>query len=97
MSDNSSCSLLACCSSLLCAACYPPSGVHCLQAVKVATALNWQTFCGCIAAAAPEPGSFDPLRYNASFAKEFDAVKQFALPYVKQFKVCGAIRNLSRG
>uniref|UniRef100_A0A383VY54 Glycoside hydrolase family 42 N-terminal domain-containing protein n=1 Tax=Tetradesmus obliquus TaxID=3088 RepID=A0A383VY54_TETOB len=55
--------------------------------VKVATALNWQMFCGCIAAANPEPGSFDPLRYNASFAREFAQVKHYALPYVKSFKL----------
>ena len=55
--------------------------------MKVATALNWQMFCGCIAAANPEPGSFDPLRYNASFAREFAQVKQYALPYMKAFKV----------
>jgi hypothetical protein len=58
-----------------------------MQDVKVATALNWQMFCGCIAATNPEPGSFDPLRYNASFAKEFAQVKQYAMPYVKEFKV----------
>jgi hypothetical protein len=58
-----------------------------LQGVKVATALNWQMFCGCVAAANPEPGSFDPLRYNASFAREFAQVKQYAMPYVKEFKV----------
>lgn len=59
----------------------------CVQDVKVATALNWQMFCGCIAATDPAPGAFDPLRYNASFASEFAQVKQYALPYVKQFKV----------
>jgi hypothetical protein len=58
-----------------------------LQDVKVATALNWQMFCGCVAATNPEPGSFDPLRYNASFAREFAQVKQYAMPYVKEFKV----------
>jgi hypothetical protein len=58
-----------------------------MQDVKVATALNWQMFCGCIAATNPEPGSFDPLLYNASFAKEFAQVKQYAMPYVKEFKV----------
>jgi hypothetical protein len=61
--------------------------VKLLQDVKVATALNWQMFCGCVAATNPEPGSFDPLRYNASFAREFAQVKQYAMPYVKDFKV----------
>lgn len=58
-----------------------------LQSAKVATALNWQMFCGCIAASSPAPGSFDPLRYNASFAGEFAKVKKDAMPYVKSFKV----------
>eukprot|EP00878_Enallax_costatus_P029509 GHUV01032004.1.p1 GENE.GHUV01032004.1~~GHUV01032004.1.p1 ORF type:complete len:417 (+),score=79.95 GHUV01032004.1:157-1407(+) len=56
------------------------------KSVKVATALNWQMFCGCVAASSPVPGSFDPLRYNASFAREFTGVKKYAMPYVKNFK-----------
>jgi hypothetical protein len=70
--------------TLICCGC---AAADLLQDVKVATALNWQMFCGCVAAANPEPGSFDPLRYNASFAREFAQVKQYAMPYVKEFKV----------
>lgn len=54
-------------------------------------------FCGCIAASSPAPGSFDPLRYNASFAGEFQKVKKYAMPYVKIFKVgvCAKILQAS--
>ena len=60
-----------------------------MQAVKVATALNWQMACGCIAAADPIPGSFDPLKYNKSYASEYDKVKQYTTPFVGPFKVGG--------
>lgn len=56
------------------------------QDVKVATALNWQMFCGCVAAVSPVPGAFDPLIYNASFADAFESVKRYALPYAGKFK-----------
>ncbi len=60
------------------------------QSVQLAVALNWQMFCGCIAAANPAPGAFDPLVYNATFASAFAGVKQYALPYVPAFKACSA-------
>lgn len=72
---------------------HAPSVPHvaCLaaQAVYVATALNWQMVCGCIAASAPTPGTFDPVRYNQTYAAEFAKVKQQALPLAAGFKVGG--------
>lgn len=58
-----------------------------LQSVRVATALNWQMVCGCVAASDPLGGSFDPVRYNSTFAAEFAQVWQQALPLAKAFKV----------
>lgn len=64
------------------------------QSVRVATALNWQMFCGCIAPSDIMPGSFDPINYNSSFAKKFEEVKQFALPFVTDFKVSTRCHSL---
>eukprot|EP00775_Hariotina_reticulata_P003580 gene3580-3846_t len=56
------------------------------NSVKVATALNWQMFCGCVAPSNIMPGAFDPINYNNSFARKFGEVKQYALPLVPDFK-----------
>ena len=58
-----------------------------LQSVKVATALNWQMVCGCVAASNPMSGTFDPIRYNNTYAAEFAGVKQHALKFLPDFKV----------
>jgi hypothetical protein len=80
------------CCAVLCAvlcACCCPVGVSALQSVRVATALNWQMVCGCVAASDPLGGTFDPVRYNSSYAAEFAQVRQQALPLAGAFKVCG--------
>jgi hypothetical protein len=56
----------------------------------VATAINWQMVCGCVAASNPLSGSFDPVRYNNSYAGEFAQVKQDAMPFAAGFKVGAA-------
>ncbi|KAI8467535.1 MAG: hypothetical protein J3K34DRAFT_34565 [Monoraphidium minutum] len=56
------------------------------QDVRVATALNWQMVCGCVAAADPTPGSFDPLAYNKSFAAEAKKIEQYTQPLAGAFK-----------
>jgi hypothetical protein len=70
-----------------------------LQSVKVATAINWQMVCGCVAATNPLSGSFDPVRYNSSYAAEFALVKQHALPLAAGFKVKrgGGVRGREGG
>lgn len=60
------------------------------QSVKVATALNWQMVCGCVAASNPTAATFDPVRYNNTYAAEFAAVRQEAMRFAGGFKVCGA-------
>lgn len=62
-----------------------------VQSVKVATALNWQMVCGCVAASNPRSGSFDPVRYNNTYAAEFALVKQHAMPLAAGFKVMGQV------
>lgn len=57
------------------------------QSVKVATALNWQMVCGCVAASNPMAGTFDPVRYNNTYAAEFAAVKNDALSLTPSVKV----------
>lgn len=49
--------------------------------------MNWQMVCGCVAASNPMSGTFDPVRYNSSYAGEFEAVKQQAMRFVPSFKV----------
>jgi hypothetical protein len=68
-----------------------------LQTVRVATALNWQMVCGCVAASDPLGGSFDPVRYNSSYAAEFAQVRQNALPLAASFKVGGSQGRKSCG
>lgn len=73
--------------------CLLPTFIHLLcllwlQSVKVATALNWQMVCGCVSPENPMSGNFDPVRYNNSYATEFEAVRQNAMPFAAGFKVC---------
>jgi hypothetical protein len=73
--------------NLLCCAGLHFWPVPALQSVRVATALNWQMVCGCVAASDPLGGTFDPVRYNSSYAAEFAQVRQQALPLAGAFKV----------